>query len=216
MIGIPGHCGWHHGHCVTSRPGGVCESDGCSSVEDPFFRIPRLRLCTSPCQGLRTAQYSVILDSASRRSIDFLLGISYILLHYYWFCIVFASLCCEKNDNLWILWHYILANLWRPASLLIVLWQAIWPTCWLRRIQIGYTLCHLKEMWIGSFGALFLCFLRFFQACRDGPLAWILGVNVFSEATVVLLRKHLPYIVRIPQKCCSGMQSVFLGGFKLF
>lgn len=28
--------------------------------------------------------------------------------------------------------------------------------------------------------------------------------------------QETPSVVRIPQKCCSSMQSVFLGGFKLF
>lgn len=46
-------------------------------------------------------QYSIILDSASRRrSIYLVLGISYVLLHQYCSCLMFASLCCEKSDSL--------------------------------------------------------------------------------------------------------------------
>lgn len=69
---------WHYGHCVT-RHRGVCERDGCSSVEDTYFLIPEVCFCLSAYPSLRT-------------------GCS--LFHY-------LGLGSQKEEHLFGAWHFL-------------------------------------------------------------------------------------------------------------
>lgn len=85
--------------------------DGCSSTEDICFCILKSVFAYLLVQVLElVVQYSIILDSASRRrSIYLVLGISYILLHQYvlllrlLLCVVKSVTDCYISfDNLYL------------------------------------------------------------------------------------------------------------------